>query len=259
MSATTVIISINMKNIQARNKRYRGMIQYLQTLISTHNPDVICMQEITRPAISALSADLQLPHIQWSPYGYLGVGMISKHPMSLLTSVKLENRRGIIPRTAQIVKIYRQYSVETHEDMLTPITICNLHLCHQSEDNRLYQLSRLANVLKDDYSVDFLVGDFNAVHFNDYSDIQLTQIQQSRHNYALEPARNDAMQYVLQQLQYYIPPYQKPTCPYNTRVDYICPSISHNYSYEYIVDDTSMTQKYTDHCTSILKLIKPEK
>lgn len=253
------IISLNMKNIKIRNRRYPGLVAYLRQLIQRYQPDAICMQEIGKLATTTLGSDLGMPYSQWTPYGYMGVGTLSMHPITNLTSVRLEDRIGIIPRSAHVISIDRSASSQP------PITLANLHLCHQKEANRVYQLSRLYTTLQTVAAKqnppqypDFLIGDFNAIQPSDYTDEELTAIQESREAFALEPAKGTVTHFMTHNMGYVIPEYKGPTCPYKTRVDYICPSQqvmdTPCQQLEYVVDREAMDAKHTDHCASIVRL-----
>ena len=263
------IISLNVNYVQPGNKRYPKLVSYLSTLITKWDPDVICFQEIGKTALQSLSTDLQLPYYKWTPYGYMGVGTISKYPLITIADVRLENRPRIIPRSAQILQINREDT--TH---LPNVIICNMHLCHQKESNRIYQLATLKDFIKStilprnpEFNVDFMIGDFNAVQLSDYTAEELEKIQESRQAFALEPAKGDLTSQIVD-MGYHIPQYVGATCPYNTRVDYICTSQSiyntinnddnmdndNGYKLEYIVDRESLDKKHTDHCTNILRI-----
>lgn len=269
MATPVTIISLNMKFIQPQNSRYPKMVEYLKNMIHKYQPDAICMQEIGSRATSKLSTDIGYPYWRWTPYGYMGISTISRHPLTTITDVRLENRNRIIPRSAQVICVHKTVTApsknpEQHEQSdqdSKPIIIANMHLCHQKESNRMYQLSRLHQQLQslpDEHLPDFLIGDCNAIQPSDYTDEELMAIQSSRQKYSLEPAKGDVIRYIKEDMKFVIPPYKGPTCPYNTRVDYICPSqrivSDQSCNLGYIVDREPLEKNYTDHCASIVRV-----
>lgn len=173
----------------------------LVRIIRDHHIDVLCVQECPRATANAVKqAGLTPGGLGLYVVSHRGLSVFSVFPIKLVKVLDL----GRYHKAAMMVRVCGH-------------GIVNLHLDHLSEDLRLKQISR---VLRDFRNVQYIVGDFNSLNEQDYTEGQWQSIQSSRQRAKLQAGASLVIN-KCHEAGYNSGPYVGPTTPYDTRVDYI--------------------------------------
>lgn len=221
------IASFNVKWVTPAEDRYSKIIH----IFNQHQFDIICLQEVTKNTYIYIVEDIQKKLNFQDFYHCLyrfGVLILSKHPYrpSSTRLIPIGGHRGAI-----LTEIILNHEI---------ITITATHLDHLDEDIRIKQIEILKPHL---LTTDFFIGDMNAINLEDYSHGQHININKSRAIAGLPLARNDTIDTILK-CGFQINKFIQPTCPYQTRVDYIFRRPK-NQGIDSVID--TITPKLSDH------------
>ena len=135
----------------------------------------------------------------------------------------------------------------------TPLSVCVTHLDHHQEHSRLLQLYKLHKALAADPPL-LLLGDFNSLLRSDYSPQELEEVKRVRRENRIEAPQFAVMDKL--KADYIVCPEQfKPTCPYNTRVDYVLVSRAKLPSSGWRVESSEITDlEVSDHAALVTTL-----
>lgn len=174
-------------------------------LILKNDLDIICIQETNFKYVETLSNKLN-----WNYYYYKHNAIFTKYPIFESNTVIIETNKychNDVIRNAIICDIIINGK---------KIKIINTHLNHLSEKTRLNELDILRPYLDE---CDILVGDFNSLNREDYTDKDLYNISMSRKKGKIEEVAFEVTKFIKNN-GFNIIPFSGQTCPYKTRIDY---------------------------------------
>ena len=180
-----------------------------------HEPTIVALQEVRtnhKNAFQVLLERLQMEHIfQIAEDETFGNALLWQR--GLIENAK--TKQNLLETDHAWPRSYCMVSGTVND---SPFSVCVTHLDHRLEPNRLEQLE----ILKKEFDKALplvLVGDFNSLYRPDYTEEQIADIDRQRNVYGIEKPRFDVMAALTKEYQVF-PAQFKPTCPYDTRVDY---------------------------------------
>lgn len=200
---------------------FRSNIPGLTSILLPYELDLIALQEIPcQTRLDKFSSELSLPYcIYGSAYEeFLGNGFASRYPISFHSNQQsIEGKRSLL-----------ECRFDGDHQFLSNRTFAVTHLDHRNEDQRLTQIKQF-NPLE--HQIDILLGDFNALTREDYSEeFYHEQIFSIRQKNSWEEGRFDLTRLITEQWGYQDAFKQMnsnkkdrelSTCRYGTRIDYI--------------------------------------
>lgn len=173
---------------------YSDKIADLCKIIRKESPNIVCFQEINKKTAKTLNKLLKMEYIF-----YGGLAIFSDTKITFIKGIHLKRDRW-----ALLVEIEKLKILVTHID-------------HEFEKRRMEELLVIDDLLG---TVDFLIGDLNSLHLDDYGTSKLKSINDSRKLSNWELSKGDVMTY-LKKKGFRIAPYTDYTCRFFTRIDYI--------------------------------------
>jgi endonuclease/exonuclease/phosphatase family metal-dependent hydrolase len=243
----TKIVSFNLKRIfnlcdEVKDKRFVH-------ILFKSEADIICLQETNIKLTKYLTDELTKKTGILHNFEYKENNAIITYYHIMSIESKLIKIKGIY--------IDRSYITMKLDDpkLRTQYKITVFHLDHLLEDTRILQLNEVNEMLK---TTDILVGDFNSIKKQDYSDTLIETIDQMRKTNNKEKVDFRVIEFI-ENYGFKTNKFIMETCPYDTRVDYVFmkPTITNNYEstdgvINYIKEDV------TDH-NMIWTIIYPKK
>jgi len=219
------LATLNLHNMSEFSEK----IKEVSKIIRSKNIDTICFQEIPKKTAVVFSRYLGMNHIYFG-----GLAILSAYQFRDSKFIKLKRNR-----TAISVEISNNFS--KYRLLVT-------HLDHEFEECRMEELEILEKDLKE---TDFLIGDLNSLHLNDYSKAKLNEINRSRSISNWQGSRSDVLNYI-KKFGFVVGLYSDYTCRFYTRIDYILHR-SNFKTHQEVLD--CMENKITDHNMVVAEMI----
>ena len=193
--------------------------------------DIIGFQEIEKRSLETLAKRLKMQSI-WTDSCHLGNGLL------------VENRYKISDYKTHKLKVSGKYETRSAirarcETSYGSITVVTIHLDHISEDVRMEQWKQLEYMIPE--STDIIMGDFNSLYLDDYSDEELKVITDDRAESDWEVPTDKLTKHIVSS-GWNLHEYSGWTSRFKTRVDYIL--YSSKWKANQMVHDT---MKLSDH------------
>lgn len=203
-------------------------------LLKKLSPHVIFLQEISESILKQVANGMNYKYY-WAKAGFLGNGLLSLSNITKSESIILNvgaqcEYRSAIKATIDTLQFGKVKFIGTHLD-------------HLYENNRLGQIKLLFQYIQD---VDFIMGDFNSIHVEDYTEKEISEINIQRDIGGVEHVNGAVMNYIKQN-GYVINPYVHWTSRFKTRIDFIL----HKNNKKWVSKETvinTIVDHYSDHC-----------
>jgi endonuclease/exonuclease/phosphatase family metal-dependent hydrolase len=242
----TKIVSFNLKQISQTHYNTKHNA-FLHILLNS-NADIICLQETNKKLTAYLTKDITIHTKIKYHFKYIENNAIITHYPIISAETKLivinnvYTNRSYITLKLDDPKLKCQYKITV------------FHLDHLSETTRMMQLDQMDDMLK---TTDILVGDFNSIKKEDYSENFIKKIYAMRKTACIEKPEFQVIERI-EDIGFRTNKFKMETCFYATRVDYIFmkPSITDKFN---LVDGVVnyIKSNVTDH-NMIWTIIYPE-
>eukprot|EP00094_Tigriopus_californicus_P000649 TCALIF_00630-PA protein Name:"Similar to CEP85 Centrosomal protein of 85 kDa (Homo sapiens)" AED:0.09 eAED:0.09 QI:0/0.75/0.55/1/1/1/9/88/730 len=211
--SSTRSLSIGTYNVHMwTDENCQDNLERVQDIIKIHAPDVLCLQESTKPEHDQFSRKMEFmyPHSIWQ----FCTAIFSKFPLE---------------KTLERFKDHYVIGKVMVPHLDTPIYITCLHLNHRSEQFRLAQIDHIHKTcetyLKDQNPL-IWTGDFNALSRDEYTESHWAELSETRRKNAWESPHVDVTNKI-KSLGFHDlwmkagEPKPVGTCRFGTRIDYV--------------------------------------
>jgi len=202
-------VSFNIKQIYQTYYSTKNE-EFLQILLET-NADIICLEETNYELTKYLTKCL----LEKTGKSYTYIYIENNAIITYYCIMNVEKKLIKIKQT-YIDRSYIKLELDDPK-LKTNYKITVLHLDHLSEGTRILQLDEMNQMLE---TSDIIVGDFNSIKKEDYSNSFIKTINQMRKN-----GRKEEVDFrVIKRIENYgftTNKFKMETCPYGTRVDYV--------------------------------------
>ena len=231
-------MSLTLSTFNVHHPRGRNL-QKLGAFLHSYAPDIVGLQEISKKSLRALAKTLGM-HFVWSQSAWLGNGLLSRFPIQDPHTWTLRSKDQSVEARSAI----RAHISTT----LGEICVVATHLDHIDEDVRREQWSGVDACPR---NVDFVLGDFNALHLPDYDARTLSNIARVRQQGRWEAPRGDLMREV-QASGWSITPFGSNTSRFDTRIDYVLTNARWRCTHQAFPN----TMDFSDHCAVVVRVTR---